>query len=352
MAAGPAVPYAARAFPNGENMPVSRFRRVVAAVSVALCGTLALVAPASEATPVTARYAGAGVGVVRVGDTTAVDNGVVYCDAGDGVGSGGVCLPFAGDAVRVVDDLQQEEIAFQVCVDNDGDGLCFPNGIGACADDIAFSHDDAGNFFNPVGPLVPGFRAGCPGGPWRGYVVFLCEGVHSPPGDAHVHPTTTGTATVAGGGEGLGTFCGLGEPALPPYKAYFAALDDNLTCGLDAASDPLLTGGQDTYTGTLRGGPWHVANASQVTIGCRLTVNGTEVSATPNAAGLGAAFAVSQASFTAGPSDEVSVCTVVTWQDAAGGGTYGYDIDPATPGEQCPTATVTGQTLTVPQTRA
>ncbi len=165
------------------------------------------------------------------GQPPAADSGALACNAADGSGVGGACVPFGpGDSVLVNDTANGTGVAFQVCLDNDGDGVCTsPDVSQPCPDQIFFSHDDAGNFFNPLGPLPPSFLPGCPGGAWPGYVVFICQGAHvagaaspiSPIADAsgHVHPATTGTASLTTGGTGFGTFCG-GAKQAPSRKAY------------------------------------------------------------------------------------------------------------------------------------
>ena len=173
------------------------------------------------------RYAAGGTAVGRVGGQTFVDNGGAVCDRTHRAGSGGVCLPFGGgNGVEVLDAVHGQNVAFQVCVDNNHDNICgfspfdaVGSTTGPCADDIVFSHNDAGAFYNPVGPVPGGFRTGCatPAGSrsWNGYVVMLCEGAH----DTHQHPATTGTARVTGSPEGVGTFCGAPDPQ--PGKFYF-----------------------------------------------------------------------------------------------------------------------------------
>jgi hypothetical protein len=181
------------------------------------CALAASLDPAPVFSP--PRYTNPGATVVRGNGATPADSGFAICQPALGTGTGGLCLPFGDDdAVQVVDDTAGENVAFQVCIDNNGDGFCTFGESGPCADDIEFSHDDAGNFFNPVGPLRTGFRTGCPGGPWNGYVVIICNGVHVT-ASPHAHPATTGTASVTSGGEGLGTFCG--NPRPDGAKPYF-----------------------------------------------------------------------------------------------------------------------------------
>jgi hypothetical protein len=321
-------------------------RRSVLIRSLAVAALLLAPAATSSAGagPTTARYAGAGVAVVRADGSTPVDNGFVACDSGDGVGSGGACLPFGGgDGVHVVDDARGEDVAFQVCVDNDGDGLCTSgNAAQPCGDDIVFSHDDAGNFFNPVGPVPAGFRSGCPGGPWRGYVVFLCEGAHASPQDpgaTHAHPATTGTAAVTSGAEGVGTFCGgsAASATRPAGKPYVVTSGVNLTCGFDTRADDTpdgLLGGQNVYNGTVTAGPWHVAGASSVQILCSLRVNGANQGVVlTGSTGVNAAYVpASRLTFTAAQTDVVTLCTNVSWTGgSAGSGTYVRCADATSP---------------------
>ena len=163
--------------------------------------------------------AGATTVVKESGQPPKVDRGIVICKS-TGVSIGGGCLPFspADNSVRVLDDHIGLAVAFQVCIDNDGDGLCGGT-RGTCADDLFFSHNDAGDFYNPLGPLPMGFKPGCSGG-FPGYVVFLCQGIHFPrTGAPHHHTPTKGTISGTTGGSGFGDFCQALED-LPP-KQYF-----------------------------------------------------------------------------------------------------------------------------------
>lgn len=319
--------------------PVRGSRRLLVALAVLASGALLALTPANAAPQ--GRYVGGGVAVVRAPGGNAADDGVVVCDAGDGVGAGGLCLPFGtpSDAVHVMDDNAGEDVAFQVCVDNNGDGVCSsPDPDPVCGDVIAFSHDDAGAFYNPVGPLPGGFKPGCPGGEWRGYVVLLCQGVHAVSG-AHAHPAGTGTGTLTTGGEGLGTFCGgNGIVSRKPYRV--ADPGGDLTCGLNASTDPGTEVPPGNVTGILYGGPWRSVQSPGLTIRCGIQVDGLlaaqVVSSSTGQAAVQPPFVVS---FPAPPSSEVRVCTQVDWTDAAGSHVFQYDIDPTTPGVQCPLAT-------------
>lgn len=159
-------------------------------------------------------YVGGGVVVVRDAEQqgTVVDDGLVVCNKTDPQPSlGGGCVLFGPwEAILVTDNVVGTAVAFQVCIDNNGDSKCSGRGsepgTGFCSDDLLFSHDDAGFFYNPLGPLPQGFRPGCPGGPWPGYVVFLCEGVHNT-GTPHAHPAFGGSISGAPAGTGFGNFC-------------------------------------------------------------------------------------------------------------------------------------------------
>ena len=190
-------------------------------------GALVVLAPTSSPAPAyaadPARYVSGGTVAARVNGGATVDEGYVVCDDGSGTGAGGFCVPFGGgDAVWIDDESAGENVAFQVCVDNSGDGVCTSPDSGPCADSVVFSHADDGSFFNPVGPVPTGFAPGCGAGAYQGYVVFLCEGLHVFGASAHTHPATTGTGGVTTGGEGSGNFCG-GNPQ-PSRKAYLHEL--------------------------------------------------------------------------------------------------------------------------------
>lgn len=160
-----------------------------------------------------ARYDSSGTTVVRVAGVTVVDEGSVTCSASTGAGTGGSCLRFdptnPAPAVFVQDGDPTigTHVAFQACVDNNGDGFCTsPAEDGPCPDDIVFSHSDGGAFSNPLS-VRQGFRPGCAGGPFPGYVVFICAGTHVD-GSAHTHRATTGTSRLVVGGGPSGNFCG------------------------------------------------------------------------------------------------------------------------------------------------
>lgn len=287
-----------------------RAKALAAALATALLafGTV----PGAEAAG--GRYVSAGVAVARADGNTPVDNGAVVCDDGNGLGVGGVCLPFGnGDAISVVDDVLGDAVAFQACVDNNGDSVCTPNDPDPnCADDVVFSHDDDGSFYNPVGPVPTGFRPGCPGGAWNGYVVYLCDGAHAVSADVHAHPATTGTAAVTSGAEGVGEFCG--GPSLVGKPYYGTYLEGNLGCGMTAVREQNVSG--DTTEGTLMGGPWRSPSTSPITLRCYLKVNGSEVSSSPPVTGAGVVSSVGAASFAASSTDVVEVCTDVTTSTA------------------------------------
>lgn len=160
-------------------------------------------------------YIGGGTFVARTQFGTLVDDGGVICQGSAGDGIGGGCLPFPTDGqegfVGVLDDAAGKAVAFQVCIDNDGDGICGGPGRadGTCADDISFSHTDDGRFFNALGPLPTSFLRGCRGG-FPGYVVLLCAGAHEVEGSAHSHAVTQGKIALRPTGSGFGDFCGGG----------------------------------------------------------------------------------------------------------------------------------------------
>jgi hypothetical protein len=194
---------------------------------------LAMMSVAMLVAPVLGRadtYVGGGTAVYKqAGQDPTVDTGVTVCHPDEGTGVGGACLPFSSagqfidvtDAVRELADGTGHNVAFQVCIDNNGDGKCVSGGgrpgtIDPCADSVFFSHNDEGRFFNPLGPL-PTSRSSqgqcnAAGTGWNGYVVFLCEGAHTAKdGASHSHPATTGTVravTDSPTAGQYGDFCG------------------------------------------------------------------------------------------------------------------------------------------------
>ena len=171
------------------------------------------------ASPAFAGYTAGGTFVVKTQFGTLLDNGGVVCEGTNGDGVGGGCLPFPdassgreGGFVRVMDDSAGHEVAFQVCIDNNGDGVCGgPQAGERCRDQIFFSHNDEGKFFNPLGPLPTSFREGCEhNGGHNGYVVLLCQGAHEVGGASHTHSLSSGRIGLAGSGAGYGDFCGGG----------------------------------------------------------------------------------------------------------------------------------------------
>jgi len=163
---------------------------------------------------------GATVVYKDAGQQPAVDSGAVVCSIETGAGVGGGCLPFSAASrfVGVSDAAFGPQVAFQVCIDNNGDNRCVSGGDkppGPCDDLVWFSHSDDGSISNPLGPL-PGSRSNSQQcnpkhSGWDGYVVFLCEGVHTVNGAAHVHPATTGMIQGSPTGPSpfkFGDFCG------------------------------------------------------------------------------------------------------------------------------------------------
>jgi hypothetical protein len=285
-----------------------------------------------------ARYTGGGTAVARENGQPAADDGTVVCNNGDNVGVGGFCTSFGGgDAMSVHDDAAGEDVAFQVCIDNSGDGVCTsPDNSWNCPDQVFFSHDDAGNFYHPLGPIPTGFLPGCGAGAWQGYVVFLCEGTHVNGASAHTHTATTGTGRVTTGGEGNGNFCG-GSYSQPSGKRYKldnrvdpGPLDPTLTlgsgeCSIVAANDRTpggQLGGQDVSNGAINldvvakdgnGTP----TGEPVTASCELRVNGvSQGTVLGPVSGTGAVSGSSEITFTASQSDVVTLCAHVTTASA------------------------------------
>lgn len=197
--------------------------------STLLVGILSLLVATSAASA----YVSGGTFVVKTQYGTIVDNGGAVCKGLTGDGYGGGCLPFPQEGTRegafigVRDDAAGKAVAFQVCIDNNGDGVCggqfSPDE--KCRDQIFFSHSDGGRFFNPLGPLPTRGLAGCP--TFQGYVVLLCTGAHDDRElGTHSHTLTSGVIQFAPFGSGYGDFCGGGgaggEPGLvnAAAKAY------------------------------------------------------------------------------------------------------------------------------------
>lgn len=204
-------------------------------VVLTACAALASLATPGSAGPQVreAQYLGGGTVVVKEqGQSPAADEGVLVCSATGGMSVGGGCVSFGAfpqmSSVLVQDNVSGRDVAFQVCIDNNGDGACVSPDEGPCADQIFFSHSDEGIFFNPLGPLPTKPKDGCPGGVWNGYVVFLCNGVHgggaSGAGGAdHSHPATSGSIIqLDTPGSGFGNFCG-GSRQDPSNKRYVVA---------------------------------------------------------------------------------------------------------------------------------
>ena len=176
-------------------------------------------------------YVSGGTFVIKTNGLTPVDNGGVVCQGMDGSGVGGGCLPFPvagpgtpGGFVGVNDNNAGNAVAFQVCIDNNGDGICGgPQTNDRCRDQIFFSHADGGAFFNPLGPLPTGPREGCLNA-FHGYIVLLCEGEHNDgKSTPHTHTLTTGTIFAATQGSGYGNFCGGGGAGTPAGDTNTAA---------------------------------------------------------------------------------------------------------------------------------
>lgn len=189
-----------------------------------------LLSGVAEGAPGAGTYVGAGSVVVSENTgsglpPTLLDNGAVVCHDANGDGSpesgeGGLCIPFAdlnGDGILVKDESLGLRVAFQVCIDNNGDGVCGGNGQEGfsepCGDAIFFSHESRTNgFHNPLWVPLQGFNPGCDVGQFPGYIVIVCAGAHQ----THSHQVTQGTITSVPSGTGFGDFCGAPTAA----KAY------------------------------------------------------------------------------------------------------------------------------------
>ena len=307
----------------------SPLRNVLGAV---LAASLLLVpAPSSSASGAEGRYVGGNTAAVRADGKTVVDEGGLVCGSANAnhVGSGGMCLPFGGgNAVYVFDAVAGENVAFQVCIDNNGDGFCTSPDSGPCADVVQFSHADDGSFFNPVGPLPTGFTSGCGAGGYNGYVVFLCEGAHVTGTDLHAHPAVGGTGLVTTGGEGSGDFCG-GQPAQPARKPYRDGDRPQPPCRVQAVADVTNPSPQTQYDGVIEVGParatdYGSAPGDGVSVECVLVINGVVPGyVIGTASGTGVASNTHQLTWHADPSDDVVVCAEVTvsagfFRDCAG----------------------------------
>ena len=283
-------------------------------LAACLCLTPAVM-PDAAATGAEAQYVSSGTVAVRADGSTVVDEGALTCADTDDVkaGVGGFCLPFGGgDAVAVNDTLAGQNVAFQVCVDNSGDGVCTSPDTGTCADVVEFSHDDAGNFFNPVGPLPTGFTPGCGIGAYQGYVVFVCEGVHTAGTAAHAHPSGGGFGYVTSDGEGLGTFCGGSGPA-PTRKPYRHA-EEPTTCRMVGFAQELLTGStfEAVAEGSVTAAELGAPPGSALSIRCRLDVDGLEVASTPTGTGTDAAATTGRLAYIAFLNSRVELCAEVS----------------------------------------
>lgn len=316
-------------------MPL-HLRRLLLALSVAAFAATPLTTPPAVADGAEASYVAGGTAAVRNGGSTTLDEGVMTCtDVGGYRGAGGFCLPFGGgDAVRVADQVAGENVAFQVCLDQNGDGACTsPDEAPSCPDVVVFSHDDNGAFFNPVGPLPTGFDPGCGYGAFPGYVVFLCEGVHA---DftllPHVHPATAGTATVTSGGEGLGTFCGA-DPGEAPVRKRYRYETTPSACRFVAVSQRDVLG-PAAFAGAVTGGPvdgtaYGLAPLTPVTLTCTIRANGTVVAtASYPSTGIGV-LPPAAIAFATSLSARVEVCATL----AHPGGTIPVDCATARAGD-------------------
>lgn len=186
---------------------------------------IGILATSFAAVPALAGYTAGGTFVVKSGELTIVDNGGVICKGMNGNGIGGGCLPFPvfpagsqeGGFVGVLDNVAGSNVAFQVCIDNNGDGICGGNVVKTdrCPDQIFFSHADGGKFFNALGPLPTHPLDGCTSA-FNGYIVLLCEGAHNDPlSGPHTHQLSQGIIFAATSGSGFGNFCGGNNGGTP-----------------------------------------------------------------------------------------------------------------------------------------
>ena len=258
-----------------------RSRWGIAATLLVVLGLLGWAAGSSMAQD----YVAGSTAVVRAtpGGTVA-DSGFVECSPAPAPSTGGACIPWTagGSAIKVTDDVNGTAVAFQVCVDNDGNQQCggTPT-ITGCDDDIVFSHFDSGAFSNPVAAPTS-FRSGCPGG-FKGWVVILCQGVHGV-GSPHTHEVTKGTVTSVSGGGASGNFCG--GPPFVPGKPYFIGKAPR---GLCAGSGTLTTASALTFpvVSAARTATFTLTFNAQACTAATLTANGTLTGDCASAMGSG-----------------------------------------------------------------
>ena len=291
-----------------------KVRKLLAGALVAVCAAVTALAPPASADSAT--YVSGGTVVTRVAGQPVVDQGFVVCNDGANAGIGGFCVGFGGgDSVHVLDQVAGENVAFQACIDNNGDGLCTTPDFGACADVTFFSHDDDGSFKNPVGPMPTGFAPGCSGG-FPGYVVFLCEGAHATGIDPHTHTAGAGTGSVTSGGEGSGSFCGgtaIAQSRKPYVSEHVAGGGPGFTGGCRGSFvDPPGGGDQDFLVGSVDA--LVVANnpTAAITVQCDLWVNGVFNSTVLTASGTGIAVNGTAFNRPGFATDVLTLCTVVT----------------------------------------
>lgn len=101
-----------------------------------------------------------------------------------------------------------------------------------------------------------------------------------------------------------------GASALTAAQPAAADAPSGVLCGLAALTNDTLTG--QSYEGTVSGGPLTHADASALTIRCRVTVNGVTVAASPSVVGTAAATTEGVVAYSAGDTDVVRICTDYT----------------------------------------
>lgn len=175
---------------------------------------------------------------------TVLDSGAVVCrSSATAAGSGGNCVPFGAvsgtnNALAVTEDCSNacvpNVLTFQVCVDNNGDGIC--KGLQDISDDrpmsqppncsfdsIFYSHSTT-TTRNRDPLYIPAwaqtFWQGCGGVGYPGYVVIVCAGAHNNKAGSlpHTHTATLGNIAPASTTDlTSGNYCGA-PTATKAYK--------------------------------------------------------------------------------------------------------------------------------------
>lgn len=233
---------------------LTRENGAVLMIVVALALATAVPAAAQTSFSPEFEYDGAGTIVTGLDDSgeasTVADNGGVVCEDVDGDndpdrGYGGTCIPFSAithteeepepaKGIHVTDDeVADEDIAFQVCVDMTGSGTCGSEPVSDfCQDIILYSHDTVtGENFNPLfveAETLEFVWKECQSleeidGGFPGFIVITCAGLHAHSDDqqpeavlqTHGHGVTNGTAQVVetdNDPDNRGDYCGAPPP--------------------------------------------------------------------------------------------------------------------------------------------